>query len=155
MPIQIPRVRRKEASIVKGTRHCRIDTSGLGACGIWVRRISRPLSLADEALGLTQVMQTWNLSRWMEIEQHHGYQVEVSGPHLQPTWVWLFELSGTRLMAGYLLPNHPLSGVALGEMLRLLPLVQPDASLILGALIETEHRRRLIWLQGELSRPEG
>lgn len=130
-----------------------IDTSGLAAAGLWIRRQRGAPALTDEALSLAQVLQTWNLGQAMQLDRYQVSYAEVSSPDLQPTWVYLVELLGRRADAGAgLFLSHPLSQVAQEEAVRIVALVQPPDFLIPGALVETAERRRMLWLQAALVR---
>lgn len=129
-----------------------LETDGLSACGIWVRRQRPSASLADEALSLAQVLQTWNLMETMDIEHYHCAYAEISGPDLQPTWVYLVEIKGRRTPEAFVLSSHPLSQVADGDLVRLVALVQPTGHLIPGALVETRSARRMLWPKPAIAR---
>lgn len=122
-----------------------INTLGLSAAGLWVRRVRPAPSLQDEALCLARVSHTWNLSETMEIDGHTSLYAQVSGHGLDPTWVYLVELTGRRADSS-LLPNHPLSQAAPGEDVRLLAVVQPPDLLIPGVYAEGFGWRRMLWL---------
>lgn len=124
----------------------RIETEGLSAEGIWVRRWREPVSLSGEIWALANVLQTWNLNRTMSILTYESAFVEISGPNLQPTWVYLIELVGHRAQCDPLISNHPLSRVELDDAARVLAVVDPMAFSCLGALIETAESRRMIWV---------
>lgn len=124
----------------------RIDTLGLSAAGIWVRRVVKSPSLTEEALSLAQVMETWELPELMSIESYRCEYVEVGGPELPPTWVYLVELIGRRTSRRLLVSSHPLSPIAVNGEVRLLALVRPEADQVLGVLCETPGSRRLLWL---------
>jgi hypothetical protein len=125
----------------------RIETDGLSEAGIWVRRWREPVSVSDEIWALANVLQTWNLNRTMSILTYESAYVEISGPDLQPTWVYLIELVGHRAYADPLINNHPLSQVGLDDPARVLAVVEPNSHACLGALIETRKKRRMIWVQ--------
>lgn len=129
----------------------RLDTTGLSASGIWVRRVRNHHALSDEALSLAYVMQTWDFSESMIIDSYGATYAEISGPDLLPTWVYLIQLVGWRAETGHLFPNHPLSHVQPGEEVRVTAIVLPSDFLIPGALVETAQRRRMIWLQTALA----
>ncbi len=129
-----------------------IDTTGLSDSGLWVRRMRIAPSLADEAICLAQVLHVWNVHENMEIATYNAVYAEVSGPDLPPTWVYLVELIGRRSDGEFLFSGHPLSQVAIGQETRILAIVEPRDLLIPGALVETEDRRRMIWLQAALLR---
>lgn len=81
----------------------------------------------------------------MEIEAHTSLHAQVSGHGLDPTWVYLVELTGRRA-DGPLLPHHPLSQAAPDEHVRLLAVVQPPDLLIPGVYAEGFGWRRMLWL---------
>lgn len=124
-----------------------MDTAGLSNAGLWVRRMRHVPSLADEAICLAQVLQTWALDESMNIDDVSSAHAEVSSPNLQPTWIYLIEINGTRTNGPELPPNHPLSQVAPGEQVRLLALVQPPDYLIPGVLVEANDQRRMLWVR--------
>lgn len=126
-----------------------INTLGLAASGIWVRRQVSSPSISDEALSVAQVLQTWNLKDLMSLDQYHGAYAEVSGPHLEPCWVYLIDLQGRRTSDHSLLAHHPLAACANGQAVRLLAIVEPGEFKMLGALVETNQGRRLLWLLEE------
>lgn len=129
-----------------------MDTSGLSSAGIWVRRLRGAPSLTEEALSLSHVLQTWDLNHTMQVNGYRTAYAEVSSPDLQPTWVYLIELLGRRAGGAELLSRHPLSHVSPGEAVRLVALVQPPDFLVPGAIVESEGRRRMLWLQAALVR---
>jgi len=124
----------------------RMETDGLSAAGIWVRRWREPVSVSGEIMALANVLQTWNLNSTMAILTYDSAYAEISGPDLQPTWVYLVELVGHRAHPDPLITNHPLSQVELDDPTRLLAVVAPSDFSCLGALIETEGSRRMIWV---------
>lgn len=125
----------------------RIDTTGLAAAGIWVRRLRPSPSLADEALSLAHVVKTWQLSDHLSIHHYDAVFAEVSSPGLTPTWNYLVELVGRRATYESLIVNHPLSQVDPDEEVRILAIVMPPDFLIPVLLVETETRRRMLWLR--------
>jgi hypothetical protein len=129
-----------------------IKTLGLAASGIWVRRQVSSPSLSDEALSLAQVLQIWNLKDLMSLDQYRGAHAEVSGPNLEPCWVYLIELQGHRIGNQGIFAQHPLATCANGQPVRLLALVEPGEFKVLGALVETKGGRRLLWLLEKPSR---
>lgn len=124
-----------------------VDTAGLSAAGIWVRRLRQASTVADEALSIAHVLQLWDLSDAMDLSHYDATYAEVSGPDLHPTWVFLVELIGRRIDDRFFFSNHPLSQVGVGEEARIVAIVQPPDFFIPGALVETESHRRMIWLQ--------
>lgn len=124
----------------------RINTAGLSHAGIWVRRQVPIPCLTDEALCLAEVQHLWNLHGLMSFDHVSSAFAEVSSPAMTPAWVYLLEVAGHRLRTGPLVANHPLSKVAEGEEVRLLALVQPPDLVVTGVLVETEERRRMLWL---------
>jgi hypothetical protein len=127
-----------------------MDTIGLSVSGIWVRRMKSASSITDEALSLAQVLQLWNLTHTMQVDEYHTLQAEVCYAHLAPTWIYLVELIGSAAVNEPLVQSHPLSQVAAHEPVRVLAMVHPPDYLVRGALVETERRRRMLWLQSEL-----
>lgn len=125
----------------------RIDTTGLAAAGIWVRRLRPSPSLADEALSLAHVMKTWQLSDHLSLHHYAALYAELSSPGLPPTWNYLVELVGRRATYDSLIVNHPLSQVDPDEEVRILAIVLPPDFLIPALLVETELRRRILWLR--------
>jgi hypothetical protein len=130
---------------VKQQQSHRLDTTGLS--GLWVRRQVEMPSLTEEALCLSEVMQTWNLSAYMSIDAVAGSFAEVSQPGRDPAWVYLLEVRGQRTHGGVLLDSHPLSQVGPDEPVRLLALLASPELLVLGALVESPAGRRLLSLQ--------
>jgi len=123
----------------------RIETEGLSSAGIWVRRWREPVSVTDEIWALANVLQTWNLNLTMSLGTYESAYVEISGPDLQPMWVYLIELVGHRIAEeDTVITNHPLSRVNLGDKVRVLAVVDLNATICLGALIETSDSRRMI-----------
>lgn len=128
-------------------KRSRLDIAGLGAAGLWVRRQAELPHLADEALGLSELVRTWQLKEHMSFDHVGSAYAEVSSPDLAPIWVFLIELTGQRLEAAAVLASHPLSQVEPGTDVRLLALVQPPALWIPGVLVETPAARRMLWLR--------
>lgn len=124
----------------------RIDTTGLSAAGLWVRRQQPIPCLTDEALCLAEVQHLWNLNGLMSFDEVRCVNAEVSCPNMEPAWFYLLSVMGRRLRPEPLVGNHPLSHVKEGEEVHLLALVQPSDMLIPGALVETAERRRMLWL---------
>jgi hypothetical protein len=133
---------------VKQQQSCRLETTGLSAAGLWVRRQTEIPSLAEEALCLSELMQTWDLSTYMSIDGVASSYAEVSRPGLDPAWIYLLEVTGRRNGGCVLLESHPLSQADPDEPVRLLALLGSPELLVLGALVETPTRRRMLWLQG-------
>ncbi len=125
----------------------RLETDGFSRAGLWVRRLRSAPSLTEEALSLAQVLHTWNLTDLMQIAEYRSHYAEVSSPALQPTWVYLVELTGRPSDERPLPPNHPLSRASPCDEVRIVALVQPPDFHIPGALVETPAERRLLWLQ--------
>ncbi|HWI66514.1 MAG TPA: hypothetical protein VNT75_32190 [Symbiobacteriaceae bacterium] len=127
----------------------RIDTAGLSASGLWVRRQLPVPCLTDEALCLAEVQHLWNLHGLMSFDRVSSAFAEVSSPESAPEWLYLLEILGRRLAGdgGELVANHPLSHVEEGEEVRLLALVQPPDLMVPGALVETASTRRMLWLR--------
>ncbi|HYF91924.1 MAG TPA: hypothetical protein VD969_06735 [Symbiobacteriaceae bacterium] len=132
--------------MVTGQKVQRIETTGLSAAGLWVRRQLPIPCLTDEALCLAEVQHLWNLHGLMSIDHVGSAFAEVSSPEMPPTWVYLLELVGRRLRGGNLVANHPLSQLSEGEEVRLLALVQPPDFVVPGVLVETAARRRMLWM---------
>ena len=125
----------------------RLDTDGFSAAGLWVRRQHGLLSLTAEARALAELTATWQLSRYMTLEQVQGVHSEISCPGDEPRWVHLLEVAGRRTTAMPPFPAHPLAGVLPGEAVRLLAVVEPEGPFVPGALVETATRRRVLWLR--------
>lgn|GEM_PF-5013990 len=124
----------------------KLDTTGLSASGIWVRR-QRPMpGLADEAVCLHHVMQTWDLHDRIRLDHVNSAYAEVSGLDWPPTWAYLIEVVGQKVPGDGLVLNHPLSQVADDEPVRLLAVVHPEELRVMGALVETRTQRRTVWL---------
>lgn len=119
---------------------CNLDTEGLNAAGLKVRRTA-PTPPLEEALSLAEVLGTWNLRAYLMLDSWQSLLAEVG---TQPTWVCLMEVRGRRTGGGVLLPSHPLSETGLGEPVRLLAVV---SEIVLGTLVEASGRRRIIWLR--------
>jgi hypothetical protein len=130
---------------VKEQNLMRLETDGLSACGVWVRRQRSAPSLLGEALCLSQVLQTWNLSHCMTLDRYGSVYAEISSGEITPRWVYLVEVIGHRLSSRPQIGTHPLSQVEPFEEVRIVAVVEPEALRIHGALVETERRRRLIW----------
>ena len=135
-------------------RSTAVDLSGFATAGLWVRRVRSIPSLSEEAISLAAVLQTWNLSREMMIGSHDGLSAEISGPDLQPLWVYMIEVAGFRTSREPLCLNHPLFEVQPDEPVRLVALVSPRDLLVIGVLVETAARSRMLWLRAALSHRE-
>jgi hypothetical protein len=90
----------------------------------------------------------------MSVDQFAVCYAEVSGPDLQPTWLYLVELTGRRAESPIeLLATHPLGLVHPAQAVRMVALVQPPDFLIPGILVETADGLRMLRLQtGAISR---
>lgn len=125
----------------------RLNTDGFSTAGLWVRRQQGLLSLTAEAQALAELIATWQLSRYMTLDQVQGVYGEISCPGDDPRWVHLLEVAGHRTERAVLLPTHPLAGVEPGEAVRLLAVVEPEGPFVPGALVETATQRRVLWLR--------
>ncbi|HLN64347.1 MAG TPA: hypothetical protein VK464_22740 [Symbiobacteriaceae bacterium] len=125
----------------------RLDTDGFSAAGLWIRRQQGLLSLTAEARDLAELIATWQLNRYMTLDQVQGVYSEISCPGDEPRWVHLLEVAGRRIDRAVPLPTHPLAAVAPGEAVRLLAVVEPEGPFVPGALVETATQRRVLWLR--------
>lgn len=130
-----------------------IDLSGFATAGIWVRRVRSIPTLGEEAISLAAVMQTWNLADEMAMETYDGVYAEISGPDLQPTWVYMIELIGSRARRRRLCRNHPLCGLQRDEPVRLVAIVSDADFAVIGVMVETQEGqcRRMLWLQAAVA----
>jgi hypothetical protein len=127
--------------------HTPLDTTGFSSAGLWVRRQQGLLSLTTEALCLAELTSLWRLHHYMTLGHIHGAHAEISTPDDAPRWVHLLEVRGQRTDKPAPFPTHPLANIAPGTAVRLLAVVEPDGPFVPGALIETPHKTRVIWLR--------